>query len=74
MGEGADAGIAIHKDLRVYPRSLDEVRADGPIDAEAAPAVSQALFENAIAHHGHAAGPRVPTEDADAGTTPADDD
>jgi thioredoxin reductase (NADPH) len=65
MGEGADAGIAVHMDLREFPRSLDEVRADGPVDPEAAPAVSQALRETAVTHGGHAAGPRASGADSE---------
>jgi thioredoxin reductase (NADPH) len=74
MGEGADAGIAIHKDLRTFPRSIEDVRADGPVDAESVPAVSESLFENAIAHHGHAAGPRTAHEEAESESTTAADD
>jgi len=74
MGEGANVGIAIHKDLRVYPRSLEDVRADGPVDSGAVPAVSPELFRTAIAHHGHAAGPRSPSEDVESETSTAADD
>jgi thioredoxin reductase (NADPH) len=74
MGEGADAGIAIHKNLRVYPRSIEDVRTDGPIDSEAVPAVSQALFETAIAHEGHAAGPQTPAGETESGAETATDD
>lgn len=34
MGEGANAGIAIHKRLRTYPKSLEQVRADEPVSAD----------------------------------------
>jgi thioredoxin reductase (NADPH) len=59
MGEGADAGIAIHKDLRKFPRSVSEIESDGPVEASDVPAVSDELFQAALAHEGHAAGPRV---------------
>jgi thioredoxin reductase (NADPH) len=36
MGKGAKAGISIHMDLRTYPKSLDELEADGEIEAVAA--------------------------------------
>lgn len=62
MGEGADAGIAIHKDLRKYPRSVEEIESDGAVEASDVPAISDDLFATAIAHHGHAAGPRTPEE------------
>jgi len=75
MGEGADAGIAIHMDLRAFPRSIEEVDAEGPVDDEAVPALSDELLATAIAHEGHAGGARP--EDTDARIeeegTPADD-
>ena len=74
MGEGADAGIAIHKDLRVYPRSLEEVRSEGSVDTDAVPAVSEELFETAIGHEGHAAGPRTTEHDIDSEAETATDD
>ncbi|WP_227131110.1 NAD(P)/FAD-dependent oxidoreductase [Halorubellus salinus] len=74
MGEGANAGIALHKDLRTYPRSLEDVRADGPVEAEDVPALSASLLETAVAHHGHAGGARAPTGDADSESTTAADD
>ncbi|MFB6137068.1 MAG: NAD(P)/FAD-dependent oxidoreductase [Halobacteriaceae archaeon] len=32
MGEGAEAGLAIHKDLRTYPRSTEWLAEHGPVD------------------------------------------
>ena len=58
MGEGADAGLAIHKELREFPRSIEAVRADGAVTAEAVPAISEDLLEVGVAHEGHAGGPR----------------
>jgi len=34
MGEGAKAGIAIHKSLRTYPKALSELSAEGDVDAD----------------------------------------
>jgi len=73
MGEGADAGIAVHMDLREFPRSLDEVRADGPVDPADAPAVSRDLLATAVSHEGHAAGPRAPEGDESASESTVDD-
>jgi thioredoxin reductase (NADPH) len=47
MGEGADAGIAVHYDLREYPKSLDEVRAEGEVGDDSVPAISDRLREAA---------------------------
>jgi thioredoxin reductase (NADPH) len=65
MGQGAKAGIDIHMDLRAFPRSLDEIAELGPVDESDVPAVSPELLATAVAHHGHAAGPR---SDPDAAT------
>lgn len=42
MGEGAETGIALHYDLRTYPKSLDELETGG-VDDDAVPAVSDKL-------------------------------
>ena len=70
MGEGAKCGIAIHMDLRAFPRSTDEIDERGPVSESEVPAISSELMETAIAHEGHAAGPRV---DADETEATADD-
>ncbi|WP_129115104.1 NAD(P)/FAD-dependent oxidoreductase [Halegenticoccus tardaugens] len=49
MGEGADAGIAIHTELREFPKSLSEIEAEGPIGTEDVPGVSTKLREAARA-------------------------
>ena len=49
MGQGAKAGIAIHMDLRRFPRSLEDIRSDGPVQAAEAPAISSDLREAARA-------------------------
>ncbi len=58
MGEGAKAGLAIHKELRAFPRSVDEIEQQGPVTDADVPAISPALLETAINHEGHAGGPR----------------
>jgi len=65
MGEGAKAGIALHMDLREFPRDADELADRGPVGAEEAPAISPDLLSTAIAHEGHAGGPRRSVEVAD---------
>ncbi|NEU58624.1 NAD(P)/FAD-dependent oxidoreductase [Halorussus sp. MSC15.2] len=45
MGQGARAGLAIHKDLRTYPKSLSEL--EGEIDSADVPALSDALRSHA---------------------------
>lgn len=50
MGEGADAGLAIHMDLRRYPRSLDELDTSGPVTKDDVPGVSPAI-QHAAANH-----------------------
>ncbi|MFD1633882.1 NAD(P)/FAD-dependent oxidoreductase [Haloplanus ruber] len=49
MGQGAKAGIAIHMDLRPFPRSVEEIEAEGAVDADEVPAVSASLRETARA-------------------------
>jgi thioredoxin reductase (NADPH) len=50
MGMGAKAGIAIHMELRTFPKSLDEIEAEGPVDGETVPGMSDDLRETARAH------------------------
>ncbi|ARS90975.1 NAD(P)/FAD-dependent oxidoreductase [Natrarchaeobaculum aegyptiacum] len=54
MGEGANAGIAIHMDLRPFPRSLEEIEARGDVSEGDVPAISPALRSTAVEHEGHA--------------------
>jgi thioredoxin reductase (NADPH) len=49
MGQGAKAGIAIHMDLRAFPRSVEEIEEQGPVDPDEVPAISQSLRETARA-------------------------
>jgi len=50
MGQGAKAGIDIHYGLRTYPMDLEDIEAQGGIDASDPPAVSDALREQARQH------------------------
>jgi len=72
MGEGADAGIAIHMELRAFPRSSEEIKADGSVEETEVPALSEELLATAITHEGHAGGPR-PDDPTPTDGTPADD-
>jgi len=74
MGQGAKAGLAIHKDIREFPRSQETIEADGPVDADEVPAISPALMATAVAHEGHAGGARVKGVEAKEETPAADDD
>ena len=48
MGQGAKAGIAVHKGLRTFPKSLDDL--DDGVDEADVPAISPDLREAARAH------------------------
>jgi thioredoxin reductase (NADPH) len=75
MGQGAKAGLAIHKEIREFPRSKEAIEADGPVDADEVPAISPELMATAVAHEGHAGGPREEASaEADAEPPAADDD
>jgi thioredoxin reductase (NADPH) len=50
MGQGAKAGIDIHYGLREFPKSLDELEADGDVDPTSVPGISESLREHAAAH------------------------
>jgi thioredoxin reductase (NADPH) len=49
MGQGAKAGLAVHKGLRTFPKSLDELE-DETVDETDVPAISPGLRETARAH------------------------
>jgi len=53
MGEGARCGIGNHYDLRPFPRSVEEIEAEGAVTQGEVPAVSERLRERALAHEGH---------------------
>ncbi|KDS90667.1 thioredoxin-disulfide reductase [Halorubrum saccharovorum] len=74
MGQGAKAGLAIHKEIREFPRSQEAIEADGPVDPDEVPAISPELMATAVAHEGHAGGPREEGVEATEETPAADDD
>lgn len=49
MGKGARAGLAIHKELRTFPKSLDELEAGGPVGETEVPGVSPDIRDAAEA-------------------------
>ena len=55
MGEGARAGIDIHYDLREFPKSLDELEAEGAVGAGDVPGMSDRLRRHAREHEGNVA-------------------
>ena len=57
MGQGAKAGIQLHKELREYPKSIDQL--DAAVEPADVPAISPELLSTAVKHPGHAAGPRT---------------
>ena len=62
MGEGANAGIAVHKDLRAFPRSLEAIEEHGAVLDADVPAVSAGLKATAVDHDGHAGYPDEQSE------------
>ncbi|MFB6096004.1 MAG: NAD(P)/FAD-dependent oxidoreductase [Haloferacaceae archaeon] len=51
LGEGAKAGIAIHMDLREFPRSVEEIEAQGPVTEADVPGISDRLRRIAQEFH-----------------------
>ncbi len=49
MGQGADAGIALHKSLRTFPKSLAELEREGAVGPQDVPAISAELRRRAQA-------------------------
>ncbi len=47
MGQGAKAGIAIHKDLREFPKSVEALESEGPVDSDEVPGLSAEMREAA---------------------------
>ncbi|ELZ85621.1 thioredoxin reductase [Haloferax elongans ATCC BAA-1513] len=47
MGKGAKAGIAIHMELREFPKSLDEIRTEGSVGEADVPGISPELLAKA---------------------------
>ncbi|MFC4542419.1 NAD(P)/FAD-dependent oxidoreductase [Halosolutus amylolyticus] len=50
MGQGAKAGIAIHKSLREFPKSIAELEAEGAVDPQDVPGIAPAVRQQANAH------------------------
>ncbi|MXV62117.1 FAD-dependent oxidoreductase [Natronorubrum sp. JWXQ-INN-674] len=50
MGQGAKAGIAIHTELREFPKSLAELEAEGAVEPRDVPAIGDELRRRANAH------------------------
>ncbi|WP_265108540.1 NAD(P)/FAD-dependent oxidoreductase [Halosolutus halophilus] len=50
MGQGAKAGIALHKSLREFPKSLAELQADGAVEPQNVPAISAEVRRQANTH------------------------
>ncbi|SMO79615.1 NAD(P)/FAD-dependent oxidoreductase [Halorubrum cibi] len=72
MGQGAKAGLAIHKEIREFPRAKEAIARDGSVSDDEVPAISPELLATAVAHEGHAGGPREsPSTEPEAA---ADDD
>jgi thioredoxin reductase (NADPH) len=63
MGQGARAGIDIHYDLRTFPKSLEELQAEGEVPPEATPSMSDRARERARTHESNVGRPA--TEAAD---------
>lgn len=58
MGEGARCGIGNHDDLRPFPRDSETIEKLGPVTDADVPAISERLLRHAVAHEGHAGGPK----------------
>jgi thioredoxin reductase (NADPH) len=72
MGKGAQAGIAIHYELREFPRSLEDVRENGPVSREEVPGLGGRI-RAAAEEFEEARAPPIETESPEAEPT-ADDD
>ncbi|MFC6826113.1 NAD(P)/FAD-dependent oxidoreductase [Halopelagius fulvigenes] len=70
MGEGAKAGIAVHMELREFPRSLDDIEANGPVSPDELPGLGRRVRDAAAEFEAA----RAPPIESDAGAEPAADD
>ncbi|RKD89098.1 NAD(P)/FAD-dependent oxidoreductase [Halopiger aswanensis] len=50
MGQGAKAGLAIHKERREFPKSLAELETDGSVSTDDVPAMAAELRSRATEH------------------------
>ncbi|WP_254838228.1 NAD(P)/FAD-dependent oxidoreductase [Natronomonas marina] len=53
MGEGARCGIGNHYDLRAFPRSIEDIEAEGSVTGGDVPGISDRLRDRAVAHEAH---------------------
>ena len=53
MGEGARAGIDVHYDLREFPKSLEELEAEGEIGPADVPGMAERIQQRARNHEGN---------------------
>ncbi|MFC5970539.1 NAD(P)/FAD-dependent oxidoreductase [Halomarina salina] len=63
MGEGAKAGIGIHYRLRTFPRSVEEIEAEGEVTTEDVPGISERMREHAREHNADAPAPTASDDD-----------
>jgi len=63
MGQGAKAGLAIHYDLRRFPRSLEELEEDGAVDPREVPGMSARQREQARKHESNVGKEQAETAD-----------
>ncbi|SFG00363.1 thioredoxin reductase (NADPH) [Halopelagius inordinatus] len=71
MGEGAKAGLAVHMELREFPRSLDDIEENGPVSPDEIPGLGGRIRE-AAAEFEEARAPPIPETAAE--PTAGDDD
>ncbi|MFB6079447.1 MAG: NAD(P)/FAD-dependent oxidoreductase [Haloferacaceae archaeon] len=63
MGQGAQAGIAVHMDLRAFPRDLDRIREEGPVAPEEVPGMDADLRATARAYNRGEDAPEASADD-----------
>ena len=73
MGEGARAGIDIHYGLREFPKSLEELEAEGGIGPADVPGMAERIRRSARDHEGNVATGVGTETEAKAETEMADD-
>jgi thioredoxin reductase (NADPH) len=63
MGQGAKAGIAIHMDLREFPRSIEAIEREGPVTEADVPGIASGVREAARAFNGAGEAVDAPGDD-----------
>ncbi|MDY6818651.1 MAG: NAD(P)/FAD-dependent oxidoreductase [Halobacteriales archaeon] len=63
MGQGAKAGIALHMELRSFPRSLEEIESQGPVTPDETPGVSASLRDRALTARTEGVEPPIEADD-----------